>query len=105
MAQLMDKSMNGKSENSYSFTVASSPDELVPKVMTGEIDIAALPTNVASTLWSKTEGKVEMLAVNTLGVLYMLENGDSVNSVADLKGKTIYTSGQGANPNISCGIY
>ena len=98
MAQLMDKSMNGKSENSYSFTVASSPDELVPKVMTGEIDIAALPTNVASTLWSKTEGKVEMLAVNTLGVLYMLENGDSVNSVADLKGKTIYTSGQGANP-------
>lgn len=98
MAQLMDKSMNGKSENSYSFTVASSPDELVPKIMTGEIDIAALPTNVASTLWSKTEGKVEMLAVNTLGVLYMLENGDSVNSVADLKGKTIYTSGQGANP-------
>ena len=98
MAQLMDQSMNGKSENSYSFTVASSPDELVPKVMTGEIDIAALPTNVASTLWSKTEGKVEMLAVNTLGVLYMLENGDSVNSVADLKGKTIYTSGQGANP-------
>lgn len=98
MAQLMDKSMNGRSENSYSFTVASSPDELVPKVMTGEIDIAALPTNVASTLWSKTEGKVEMLAVNTLGVLYMLENGDSINSVADLKGKTIYTSGQGANP-------
>ncbi len=98
MAQLMDQSMNGKSDNSYSFTVASSPDELVPKVMTGEIDIAALPTNVASTLWSKTEGKVEMLAVNTLGVLYMLENGDSINSVADLKGKTIYTSGQGANP-------
>ena len=98
MAQLMDKSMNGKSDNSYSFTVASSPDELVPKIMTGEIDIAALPTNVASTLWSKTEGKVEMLAVNTLGVLYMLENGDSINSVANLKGKTIYTSGQGANP-------
>ena len=85
--------------------MASSPDELVPKVMTGEIDIAALPTNVASTLWSKTEGKVEMLAVNTLGVLYMLENGDSVNSVADLKGKTIYTSGRARTPNISCGIY
>ena len=98
MAQLMDQSMNGKSENSYSFTVASSPDEIVPKVVTGEIDIAAVPTNVASTLWSKTEGKVEMLAVNTLGVLYMLENGDSINTVADLKGKTIYTSGQGANP-------
>ena len=98
MAQLMDKSMNGKSKNSYSFTVASSPDEIVPKVVTGEIDIAAVPTNVASTLWTKTEGNVKMLAVNTLGVLYMLETGDSINSVADLKGKTIYTSGQGANP-------
>lgn len=57
-----------------------------------------LPTNAAAALYAKTNGKIQVLAVNTLGVLYMLENGDSIQSVADLKGKTIYSTGQGANP-------
>ncbi|MCI8388976.1 MAG: ABC transporter substrate-binding protein [Clostridiales bacterium] len=98
MASLMDKNADGKAKNNYTFTLASSPDEIVPKIVTGEIDIAAVPTNLAATLYKKTEGNIRMLAVNTLGVLHILENGDSISSAADLKGKTIYTSGQGANP-------
>jgi NitT/TauT family transport system substrate-binding protein len=63
-----------------------------------ELDIAALPTNVAAALYQKTSGGVKMLAVNTLGVLYILENGNSIKTMEDLKGKTIYSTGEGANP-------
>jgi NitT/TauT family transport system substrate-binding protein len=98
MAKLMDDSSKGNAKNNYTFTLAASPDEVVPKIVTGEIDIAAIPTNLAVTLYKKTNGNIRMLAVNTLGVLHILENGDSVKTVADLKGKTIYSMGQGANP-------
>ena len=98
MAELMEKNSEGKALNNYTFTLASGPDEIVPKVATGEVDIAAVPTNLAAVLSKKTEGKVKMLAVNTLGVLHILENGESVSSIADLKGKTIWSTGQGANP-------
>lgn len=98
MASLIDKNSKGEADNNYTFSLVSSPEEIMPKIVTGEIDIAAVPTNLAVTLYKKTEGNVKMLAINTLGVLHILENGDTVNSVADLKGKTIYTSGQGANP-------
>jgi len=67
-------------------------------VANGEVDIAAVPTNLAATLYNKTNGNVQMAAINTLGVLYILENGDTINSIADLKGKTLYATGQGANP-------
>lgn len=98
IASLMDKNAEGKALNNYTFTLASSPDEVTPKLITGEIDIAAVPTNLACALYNKTEGGVALLAVNTLGVLHILENGEDIKSVADLKGKTIYSSGQGANP-------
>ena len=64
----------------------------------GEADIAAVATNVASNFYHKTDGSIQMLAVNTMGVLYILEKGDSIQSMADLRGKTIYATGQGANP-------
>ena len=64
----------------------------------GNVDIAAVPANLASVLYNKEGVDVSVLAVNTLGVLYIVENGDSVQSVADLKGKTIYASGKGATP-------
>ena len=64
----------------------------------GECDIAAVPLNVAGVLYNKTEGNVRMIAVNTLGVLYVLEAGDTIQSVADLEGKTVYATGQGATP-------
>ena len=91
MAQLLDA-------DGYDFTIAASPDEIVPMVVQDKLDIAAVPANLAATLYQKTDKDVSVLAVNTLGVLYLVENGDSVKSVEDLKGKTIYASGKGATP-------
>lgn len=85
--------------NHYEFELFSSPDELVGKVISGELDIIAVPTNLASVLYNRTEGGVQLAAVNTLGVLYVLENGDTVNSLEDLKGLTLNTSGKGASPD------
>ena len=98
MVGLMEAKDKGTAKNDYTFTVASSPDEISAKILNNEVDIAAAPTNLAAVLYNKTEGKVTMLAVNTLGVLHILENGDTVQTAADLRGKTIYTTGQGANP-------
>ncbi len=98
MVHLMDAAADKKTENTYEFSVSSDPSLVSPKLSNGEVDIAAVPTNMAAALYKKTNGNVRLLAVNTLGVLYILENGNTIQSVADLKGKTIYTSGQGANP-------
>lgn len=99
MVQFMDEAEQGKlTDENYQFSIAASADEVSPKLVQGETDIAAVPANLASVLYNKTEGKVQVLAVNTLGVLYLVENGDSVQSVADLKGKTIYASGKGSTP-------
>ena len=81
-----------KSEN-YSFQIAASADEVTPKLVQGDLDIAAVPANLSSILYNNTKGKVQVLAVNTLGVLYIVENGETVQSAANLKGKTIYASG------------
>ena len=71
---------------------------MTPKLVQGEIDIAAVPANLASVLYNNTEGSVEVLAINTLGVIYIVESGDTVTSVEDLRGKTIYASGKGSTP-------
>jgi NitT/TauT family transport system substrate-binding protein len=71
---------------------------VAPLVIGGSVDIAAVPTNLAATLYNKTKGGIEVLAVNTLGVLYLIENGSSVKSIADLAGKTVYLPGSGSNP-------
>lgn len=98
MVQVMQQADAGETANDYAFTLAASPDEAVGLLTSGGADIAAVPTNLAAVLYNKTGGKVQMAAVNTLGVLYILENGDSIQSVADLKGKTIVASGKGATP-------
>jgi NitT/TauT family transport system substrate-binding protein len=98
MSQLMEKQANNQTANNYTFTVASAPDEISGKFMKGEINIASVPTNLAAKLASKPNSGITMLAVNTLGVLSIIENGDTIKSVADLKGKTIYSTGQGSNP-------
>ena len=85
-------------EPGYAYTLAAAPEELVGVVASGNYDIAALPTNLAAVLYQKTQGRVQMLAINTLGVLYVLEKGDSIRSVSDLEGKTITLSGQAAVP-------
>lgn len=100
MVHLMQADEAGTATNDYNFSVATSPEEISSKLAsaTGGLDIAAVPTNMAAALYQKTSGSVKLLAVNTLGVLYVLENGSTVQSFADLKGKTIYSTGEGANP-------
>ncbi|MEA4969636.1 MAG: MqnA/MqnD/SBP family protein [Candidatus Pelethousia sp.] len=82
----------------YAITLASSPDEVTAAFIAGSLDIAAVPINLAAVLYNKLEGEAVMLAVNTLGVLYILENGDSIQSIADLSGKTLGATGQGSTP-------
>ena len=99
MVKLMDEAESGAVEgNAYSFAIAAAVDEVTPKIVKGETDIAAVPANLASVLYQNTKGEVQVLAVNTLGVIYIVESGDSVKSVEDLRGRTIYASGKGATP-------
>ena len=99
MVKLMDDADSGNVDTeNYSFEIAASADEVTPKLIRGDADIAAVPANLASVLYNKTEGQIQVMAVNTLGVLYIVENGDSVQSVTDLAGRTIYASGKGSTP-------
>ena len=82
----------------YDFTMYGAADEIVPLLVKGDIDAAAVPANLAATLYQRTEGQVQVACINTLGVLYILEQGDTVQSVADLKGQTILTTGKGTTP-------
>lgn len=99
MVQFMNEAEAGNTpDNNYKFSIAAAVDEVTPKLVKREVDIAAVPANLASVLYNNTKGGVQVLAINTLGVLYVVENGDTVKSIADLKGKTIYASGKGATP-------
>lgn len=89
--------MSGNPEG-YTFTMYGAADEISPLLVKGELDAAAVPANLAATLYQKTGGEIEVACINTLGVLYILENGTSVNSIADLKGQTILTTGKGTTP-------
>lgn len=95
---LMEANDNGETTNTYNFTISSVNDDVVAGLTSGEYDIAAVATNVAANLYNKTDGAIQICALSTYGVLYILENGDSIESVEDLRGKTIYATGQGANP-------
>lgn len=88
----------GETKNTYHITMPGANDEVVAALSKGDADIAAVATNLAATLYNKTDGGVTVLAVNTLGVLSLLSNGQEAATVSDLKGKTIYAPGQGANP-------
>lgn len=94
MTQLMGEDYRDK----YEIALSGAPDDVSAKLINGETDIAAVPINLASVLYNKTEGGVTLLAVNTLGVLYILENGETVQSIDDLAGKTLYATGQASTP-------
>lgn len=98
MLGLMGDAEDGTAKNEYHFALAGAPDEITGKLVNGEVDIAAVPTNLASVLYNKTEGGVTLLALNTLGVLYLVTKGEEVTSVEELKGKTIYATGEGSTP-------
>ena len=90
----MMKNNNG----AYDFTMTAAPDEAVAAIVSGSADIAAVPTNLAAVLYNRTAGGIRMLGLNTLGVLYILEKGNTIQNVADLAGKTVLATGQGATP-------
>lgn len=98
LVYLMDKAQKGETENHYEFTMTGAADELVGKIASGDLDIALIPANVASVLYTKTQKNVTVLDINTLGVLYVVASDDSIASVADLKGKTVYMTGKGTTP-------
>ena len=85
-------------KGTYEFTLAGSADMVTPGLIKGDIDIACVPANLASVLYNKTGGRLVTLAVNTLGVMYILERGESVKTLSDLKGRTLYVSGKGSTP-------
>ncbi len=94
MVKLADK----QNYPNYTVSIEASPDALNPRIISGEVDVAAVPVNLASVLYNNLDGDISVLAVSTLGVLYVVEAGSEVNSVADLAGKTVYATGQGATP-------
>ena len=96
--KLMEESEKNETDGNYNINVSAAADDAMAKIISGEVDIAAVPTNIAPLIYNKTNGNIAVLAVNTLGVLYIVENGDSIHTIKDLEGKTIYSSGQGAVP-------
>lgn len=94
MVKLADK----QNYPNYTVSIEALPDALNPRIISGEVDVAAVPVNLASVLYNKLDGDISVLAVSTLGVLYVVEAGSEMNSVADLAGKTVYATGQGATP-------
>lgn len=98
LVKLMQDNEEAGENAKYEFEIKASPDEISPMVAQGSADIFCVPANLAAVLANKTEGKVQAIAVNTLGVLYICEKGETVKSIADLKGKTIYSAGKGSTP-------
>ena len=101
IVNLMDKASKGESEGNYEFTMSAAADEITAKVVSGDLDIALVPANLASVLYNKTQGGVTAIDINTLGVLYCVTGDTSITSVKDLAGKTVITTGQGATPEYS----
>lgn len=87
-----------ENDDAYAFTIAASADAVTPALLKGEIDIACIPANLAAVLYNKTGGEIQVLAINTLGVLYIVENGGAVQSIDDLRGQTIVAAGKGSTP-------
>jgi len=85
-------------DGTYDFTLVGAPDEVVSAIVSGNADIAAVPTNLAATLYNKTKGNVQLVALNTLGVLHILDRTGEIKAVEDLAGKTLYATGQGSTP-------
>ena len=98
MVKLMSDAEAGETHQDYQVTMYGAADEVVPLLVKGDIDLAAIPANLAANLYNQTEGKVQVAAINTLGVLYVVTTGDNVKSVEDLKGTTIYSTGKGTTP-------
>lgn len=98
MVKMIADTKESTAENNYEFTIAGTADEITPKLIKNELDIAAVPANVAAKLYHKTEGGIKLIAINNLGVLYVVDKNMGIESVEDLRGKTIYATGKGSTP-------
>lgn len=99
-ARLLSQADADEAANHYDYVISADNSELVAGLTSGDIDIATVASNVAVNLYNKTDGGVKIIALGTRGVLHILEGsgGTDINSIADLVGETIYSAGQGANP-------
>ncbi len=98
MVKLLADAESGLTANDYTFTMAASAPDLTPQFIKGELDILAVPANLGATLYANTDGGVVLLAASTLGVLYIVERGDTIQSLGDLAGRTLYATGKGTTP-------
>jgi NitT/TauT family transport system substrate-binding protein len=98
LVQMMDQSEQGLTANTYELTVAGTPDEITTGIIKGDYPIATIPCNLAAVLYAKSNGAIKVAGINTLSVLYVVETGDSIQSIEDLRGKTIYSTGKGTTP-------
>ena len=98
LVQFMDQAASGETDNEFDFAISAAADEIVPKVIQGDVDIALVPANVASVLYNKTEGAVQVIDINTLGVLSVVTGDAGVISFGDLAGRTVYMTGKGTTP-------
>ena len=98
LVKVMKDNEDTAAANNYNFQVFGEATEISTGLIKGELDAACVPCNLASVLYNKTEGGIVVAGINTLGVLYIVETGDTIHSVSDLAGKTIYTTGQGTTP-------
>lgn len=101
LLQMMSEADSNTLANNYKFDIYQAADEIVTKVVKGEVDIALIPANVASILYQKTSNQVQVVDINTLGVLYVVEHGDTIQSVADLANKTLCMTGKGTVPEFA----
>ena len=103
LVSFMDKAKSDAKAygNTYEFTISSTPDEILPQVIKGGVDIALVPANAAAVLYAKTSGAVTCLDINTLGVLSVVTGDASVKEFKDLAGHTVYLTGKGATPEYS----
>ena len=101
LVNLMDEAAKGKAKGNYEFTMSAAPDEIAAKVVSGDLDIALIPANLASVLYNKTNGGVSVIDINTAGVLYCVTGNKGITCVKDFKGQKVVTTGQGATPEYS----
>ena len=100
LVNLLSMEKDGTASLDYDLQLYGAADEIVPKLIKGELDMAAIPANLAATLYQKTNGGIQVMAVNTLGVLYVVEKGNTVHSFADLRGRTILSTGKGTTARL-----
>ena len=98
---MLEESAQGDLEFIIEPTIVGTPDEIVANLANGTLDFAVIPANLSSVIYNNTNGKIKALAINNLGVLYVLENGDTINTVEDLKGATMISPGKGTTPEFS----